>query len=142
MCMVLYVAADRPLPLVAWDERDPAFHVTELPDSEAAVRARFSKPYVYYAGSHEGCGCGFSYGWWDGDEPERTAPARESVRRLRAYLEAATRAAGPLELYACWSGDEGDEAWHRRELTPRDFAHDAAEFQLEERTFATVSPNA
>ena len=117
-------------------------HVTELPDSVRAVRTHFTKPYVYYAGSHEGCGCGFSYGWWDGDDPARSAPARESVRRLGAYLEAATRTAGPLELYACWSGDESEAPRHRRELTPRDFRPDASEFQLEERTFATVSPAA
>src|SRR5829696_3612944 len=103
MCMVVYVAADTPLPLIPWDERTPAFHVTELRPEVAAVRAHFSKPYVYYAGSHEGCGCGFSYGWWN-DDAELNARNRETVRQLGAYLDAATRAAGPIELYACWSG--------------------------------------
>ena len=106
MCMVLYVAADAPLPLVPWAADAPAFHVTVLPPRAAAVRAHFSKPHVYYLGSHEGCGCGFGYGWWDGEDPESSAQGRESVGRLGAYLAAVTQASGPVELYACWSGDE------------------------------------
>ena len=62
MCMMIYIASDRPLPLIDWQDEFPAFHVRELREEEMAVRTHFKKPYVYYAGSHEGCGCGFAYG--------------------------------------------------------------------------------
>jgi hypothetical protein len=62
MCMVVYLAADAPLPLISWDAQAPAFHVKALGSRDDPVRARFSKPHVYYVGSHEGCGCGFGYG--------------------------------------------------------------------------------
>ena len=104
MCMMLYLASDKPLPLVAWDENNPSFHVQELHESSASVRKQFSKPCVYYLGSDQGCGCGFSYGQFVNDDEE--LKSRDSVLRLSKYLSQAVEIAGPLELYSCWHGDE------------------------------------
>ncbi len=57
MCKALYLASSLPLPESKWNERNPGLYVEAVPESEAAVRRHFSKPHVYYAGAHEGCGC-------------------------------------------------------------------------------------
>ena len=62
MCMVVYVASDYALPTSAWDQARPRYYVEEVSDRDAPVRRHFSQPCVYYAGSHEGCGCGFNSG--------------------------------------------------------------------------------
>ena len=53
MCLLVYIAADGPLPLIPWDERAPAFHVAEMSPTEPEVRPAFSKPSVYYLASHD-----------------------------------------------------------------------------------------
>ena len=60
MCVAVYIASPSSLPLVAWREEAPAFYVQEA-ESNDPVRAHFAWPNVYYAGSHEGCACGFAY---------------------------------------------------------------------------------
>ena len=41
MCMGVYLAADRPLPLVEWREARPSVNVAELSEAEAQVRGRY-----------------------------------------------------------------------------------------------------
>ena len=137
MCMAVYLAASTPLPLVPWDAERPAFHVDPLTDDDA-VRVQFSRPHVVYAGSHEGCGCGFEYGRWEGEKPEQAAAARATVAALRAYVAGVLEAGEPVELYACWEGEQGEAPAHRLALTPDDLGGPA--FWFEERTFAVISP--
>lgn len=59
MCYAMYIAADKPLPLLEWDEAHRSFYVREIDAREQGVRVQFTKPNVYYAGSHIKCGCGF-----------------------------------------------------------------------------------
>jgi hypothetical protein len=136
--MALYAAADAPLPEVP--ERTPPAPLSARPiqGAEGAVRPHFTKPHVYFLGSHTGCSCGFQFGV-GGDEDEA---GRESVRRLGAYLAAAVERAGPVELYACWDGDEAEPEAARAVVTPADFSAGAEAFDLEERWFATVVPPA
>ena len=138
MCQVLYIAADRELPLIAWHEQTPAFHVTPLPEREEAVRRHFSKPHVYYLGAHTGCSCGFAYGHLDlrdeKDQTEDTA-SRASTAGLRAYLAQVSRD-GDVELYSCWEGDWYLPAEHRFEVTTEHFGGDT--FSLTERAFYLV----
>ena len=72
------------------------------------MRAKFDLPHVVFAGSYEGCSCGFDLG---GDSPEEEAEsedhavaARESVAELRRYV-AENRV---LQLYTCWFDDEAE----------------------------------
>ncbi len=90
--------------------------VEEVPP-DAAVRKRFSSPHVAYVGSHEGCGCGLA--------------EQRSRAWLRAMVERA-RADGPVELFACWAGDEVDPAQHERVIDPVDLTTSTA--PLTERT--------
>ncbi len=59
---MIYIAADNPLPLIEWQENVTPFCVSELSEGEKRVKKQFTKPFVAYAGSYEGCSCGFSYG--------------------------------------------------------------------------------
>ena len=79
MCMMVYIASDCLLPTSAWDETRPSFHVRELVERDEPVRRQFSKPHVYYVGSHEGCGCGFQYGQYAGFEDDAAGLAAAGV---------------------------------------------------------------
>jgi hypothetical protein len=119
MCMAVYIAADQPLSPADWDEACPAFYVAALAESDLPVRAQFTKAHVMYAGSHEGCGCGFQYGEYpELLEPEQAACRRASLDQFATFLESEVRRVGPIQLYACWEGDQAAPVEHRRALTP------------------------
>lgn len=130
MCMGVYLATDRPQPLVEWKEVEPSFNVTELSEQEAPVRGRFSKPYIYYLGAYTGCSCGFTP-----DEDGEEADAERSLRDLVAYVERAA-GEGTAELFACWDGDYLEPADRRVELAAGDLAD--PELWFDELVFATV----
>jgi hypothetical protein len=132
--MVLYAAADAPLPELAEGTPPPPLSARRVQGAEDAVRARFTKPHLYFLGAHTGCSCGFQYG----EGVDEDAEGRESVRRLGAYLGAAVARVGPVELYACWDGDEAEPEGARATVTPADFTGEAEAFDLPERWFATV----
>jgi hypothetical protein len=96
--------------------------VEEVP-TDAPVRARFAAPHVTYVGSHEGCGCGYTshdlvlqgiedvgeamalLGAMTETERDELLAEQRSRERLRDLVSAAL-ADGPVEIYACWAGDE------------------------------------
>src|SRR5262249_21994682 len=125
MCMMVYLAADRPLPLIPWDEERPDFWVRAIIPCEVRVRKQFTKPHVYYGGAHSGCGCGFRYGLVPIEGEDRFAQqhreeeeqARESVRRLSAYVADAVDE-GSVEIYACWDGDQEAAPEERSVIAP------------------------
>jgi hypothetical protein len=135
--MVLYLGSDAPLPRVPWRDDAPGFHVQELGEHERPARARLPLPHVVYAGAHEGCGCGFQLGELPDPAHDEDAPARRaSLRALADYVEARLRAGARVELYACWSGDEGEPVEHHRALSVADLRGD--DFALVERERSTM----
>src|SRR5579862_3212367 len=111
MCMMIYVASDYALPTLAWDKDHPRFHVTGLTERDEPVRKHFSKPFVYYVGSHQGCGCGFQFVEHDflehqyetkenveADKVEIVA-AHDSCRRLAEFLSVALQHQATVEMY-------------------------------------------
>ena len=133
MCLAVFLAADRPLPLVPFDEARPSFNVTELDPGERAVRGRFSKRHVYYLGAYTGCSCGFTP---DADEEEEAARrSREDlVSWLQRLLDADTDAS--VELFTCWDGDYLEPAAERVVLSPSQLGDPDRWF--DEFVFATV----
>jgi hypothetical protein len=118
MCMVVYIAAGSPLPLVPWQEEEPAFNVTELTEHEAPVRRHLALPHVRQAGSHTSCGCGFNEGReypevYDDPAAERAQAIASSSRLARYVIEH-----GVAQIYSCWSGDEGEPQVFERRITP------------------------
>ena len=120
MCMMLYIGSNKPLPLVPWQEDAPGFHVGELHEDFADVVKQFSVPHVFYAGSHEGCGCGFQLGEYPGFDDEEAPEKRESLRKLAAYVEVQLDAGRRIELFACRAGGESTAPERRRRLSPSD----------------------
>lgn len=119
MCVLLYAASDAPLPVIAWNPSQPAFHVAALASDAVPVLQHFSKPYAYLIGSHSKCACGFNTGQFPSQAPEDVAGAEASLAHLADYLAAATRVSGAVELFACSAGDETAATARRLELTPR-----------------------
>ncbi len=139
MCKLIYIAAEKPLPLVKLSNEEAAIVVQELSENEQRIVQRFAKPYVYYVGAYEGCGCGFSYGQYPiEDEYDRAQDynARESVRQLAEYLSNAVEQAGDIEMLVCWTGEEEEMPKSRSTMTPVDFGGET--FELEHPSFITI----
>jgi hypothetical protein len=138
MCNYLFLASDKPLPLVAGNEI-PGLTVTEEADPRQVPNGVFTKPHIYHLGSHLGCSCPYCF------EPDWNQPTedelrewndnREDFRQLVAYLDAALAISRPLELY------NGEDYW-LPPLIRRTILLDvvkAQRFVFHEREFLTVS---
>ncbi len=148
MCMVVFAATDETLPLASTEEAF-LFQAQPLLAEIEPVRRLFSKPYVYDLTSVGGCGCSFSYGPYDLEnqsdeavpaavrESERSSheQSRQSVRLLQEWLRTAA-GMGTVEVYSCWSGDEGAEPETRLAVGLDHFGGE--EFSPVERQFITV----
>jgi len=143
MCMAVYVAAEEPLTLVPWNEAQPAFYVASVDASDLPVVSQFTKAHVVYAGSHEGCGCGFQYGKHpEFREPDEAVARRRSLDQFATYLAGEIARVGPVELYACWEGDQAAPVEHRRALTPNDLRSNDFFFLEKEFSLVTATPQA
>ena len=139
MCMMVYVASDRPLPRIPWDKSKPAFCVSDLHECYQAVRKHFSKTHICYVGAHTGCGCGFQTSDDpEEDDPESLAAAQRSRASLAEFLRSALKQEPSLELYACWADDEACDPEHRGELVPDDLLSSRIRF-LERELLTIVS---
>ncbi len=146
MCLNVFLAADRPLPILDRNPDEPVFHVRSASAQEtAAIRHAVRGRYLFYAGSHEGCGCGFLHHWataggHSSAEPH-PGPKRESAARSTAslveYLRR-TAAGGPVELYSCWQGDEAAHPLAEIALTPDSL--DVSSFVVREGEHVTIGP--
>jgi hypothetical protein len=138
--MAVFIAAAEPLPFVAWNEAAPAFHLQAISDEEDAVRARFTKPHIYFLGAHTGCSCGFNYGLREvkraEDQAEEVA-SRASVAALRAYLRDAVTRQGEVEVFSSWEDDWTTEPEERLQITPDWFGGDS--FAMPERVLFRVA---
>lgn len=139
MCMVVYVGSDYLLPTWPWEQTKPAFHVTDLGHPDHPVRARFTKPFVFYAGSQDGCGCGFHYGPYGGGDPDAVVEdATAACRRaFGEYLAVALQHQNEVEVYACWSGDEAEPPEYHDRATPAEMG--SGEVYVREREIVIVS---
>lgn len=122
MCFAVYIGTDQPSPTAAWNETQRQFYLTELAEKDEPARQHFSKPYVYYAGSHLQCGCGFFH---DSvvftDDPEMMHQYEESQRSafgLVAVLEQALDHADTVEVFVTWEGRQAEAPARRLVLAP------------------------
>lgn len=136
--MVLYIAADAPLPFVAWDEANPGFYVTPVSLDDQAVQQRLVQPHRYYAGAHTGCGCGFRFGECVAEQDENAA-GRRSLEALLIYLRDHCTRVGPMELYSCWHGYWYEAPAHFRTLQLSTFKLGES-FKFEEGELIQVIP--
>jgi hypothetical protein len=157
MCDALYVASDRLLPLINYDEDNPALWVGELGSFEKEdklVIRQFSLPYVYYIGAHTCCGCGFgkrrprkqpnllkrALNLFRGKKEKLcdsagsdfvlNAAVNLTYKQLVHYLWEAKRQGGRLELFYCFTGNQGQQPWSRETIRIIDIESEAFCFSL------------
>lgn len=110
MCLALYLFTDTELPTSKWDEKNPKVHVETVCDGEDrnAKKWPHDQRYVYYIGSYQGCGCGWSpSSEWD--EPADIAAKKRDRLDLARLLDAIDH--DRSWFVVCWEGDQG-EAMH------------------------------
>jgi hypothetical protein len=148
MCRALYLGSDRPLSCIelkpfptdcmlspTWPWEAQRFHTAPLRPSEEAARSHFTYPHVFFAGSYEGCACGFNYGReYPQSETDagHSTVARESVAELVRYV----RANRVLEIYYCWMDDEAKDCQHRRTVNPETLG--SPDFFFRDRELLTI----
>ena len=123
MCLAIYIASNIQLSPIPWIEDKPSFYVTELPKNEYEVKKQFALKYVYYVGSHEGCGCGF---FKEGETGKELSKVEENYDNLHQYILNARENGAIIELFSCWEGDqsskpENNEKIHQSTLREEQF---------------------
>ncbi len=114
MCFVAFISCSEKLPLIPWDKSDPGFNVRELSSYEAPVKQHFSLPYVAYAGSHFGCGCGFLK---EDANSEELSDTQSSYDSLANYITGLSKNGAQCSLYFLWDGDHALEPDFFEQLT-------------------------
>ena len=112
MCVGIYLATDRELEGIPWNQERPGLNIGELSADEEPVRTHVSHQFVYYVGSHTQCGCGFT---------EDDADAAGSRAALTSYIHTLSQNA-PVELFLCWDGAYSDTPQHSLELSAEELA--------------------
>ncbi len=137
MCYMLYLGSDVPLPTSEWRKEAPGFYLSDSGrDGDVPKASRhFSKPHVYYAGSHEGCGCGFFFGEFD--DPEEYGQSKDSARDLVDMIDQALASSDSAELLVTWAACEKKKPKRELEMNPYELLKD--EFPLEEQEFVVFS---
>jgi hypothetical protein len=100
MCLSVHVATAVPLPVGVWNPDARAFYLDAVP-IDAPVRGRFSLPFVYSAGSHLGCGCGFQK-YENDDERNKT---QANYTALAGVIRDVLSQSSSVEIFTCWEGD-------------------------------------
>ena len=126
MCLAVYIASNKQLPLIPWVEKNPSFCVIELTKNENGVKKQFSLEHVYYVGSHEGCGCGF---FKEGEAGEELVKIEENYNRLSTYILNAKENNSKIELFSCWEGDQASKVEKKEKITENTLKEKLFEFK-------------
>ncbi len=59
MCYSLYLGSNSLCETSEWKEDETFFYLEDLRDADSDIAKKFSKANVYYAGSWQGCSCGY-----------------------------------------------------------------------------------
>jgi hypothetical protein len=137
MCLMVYMAAAEPLRLIDWDDVAPGFYVEALDPDEERVRKQFGRPHVVYAGTHEGCGCGFRRWEQAGHRHADDGMRRRALQDLGNYLRDETARVGAIEIFVCRDGEQTARPAHRRTLTPA--AVEEEDFSFLDNELSTIT---
>ena len=138
MCYEIYIASDKPLKTIDWDENNRKLNVNKIDSKDKIIKKIFSKPHIYYIGSHLKCGCGFFYESSltpDCDEREVAKQVIQSQKELKKYIRQSLGKCKEIELYVSWEGDKEKDPLKTIRLTDKDIKR---QFNLEERHFYII----
>jgi len=128
MCWALYLASDKELPQISWDNDNPSFNTQELSEAEKPVIKKFTFEHVIYLGSNEGCGCGFM---------STDYQPNKNLEYLHDYLSNALSRNSKLEIFLCWEGDQSSSLLAKKSVRLSEFA--GPELPLGERELAIIT---
>jgi hypothetical protein len=112
MCLMLYLAAQAPVPEIKNDD----ISVEAVEEQRTAVSRWFSLPEVRFIGA-PGCSCTFPHveadaviEWYDGffDDDEERGSVLASVRALFQLVDSLLSHSPEVQLYPVWDGDEAE----------------------------------
>lgn len=125
MCIMLYLAAPQPIPLVELKDDDVGLVVANLTNENEAAKQHFGTEHVYFVSTHDGCACTFGVAadvaqggivncilgvlfpkLLRASKRKQSAGYRATCE-LKEYLTTHVTVAG-FSLYSCWAGDEGE----------------------------------
>ncbi len=140
---MIYLGSNKERPTSNWDEANPKFYVENsniqytVEEQKLTVikevKSKFSKKNVYYAGSHEGCGCGFRREWfWMQDDKEEIKKTNENQKNLYDYISDCLKNENNIEIYACWAGSENEPAKSERKVSVQEMLNDKFFFKEDE----------
>ncbi|WPD22298.1 MAG: hypothetical protein SD837_19160 [Candidatus Electrothrix scaldis] len=89
--------------------------------------------YVLYAGSHEGCGCGFIK---EGEVGEQLEMVQSNYKQLASYLQKLRTSGYNIEIFVCWEGGQGAEPELRQRINVETLVMEGFEFQ--EKTYYEI----
>jgi hypothetical protein len=138
MCYEIYIASDKPLKTIHWDEKNRKLNVNKIDPKDEIIRKVFSKPHIYYIGSHLKCGCGFFYEsslTLDCDEREVARQVNQSQEELKEYIRQSLGKSKEIELYVSWEGEKEKGPLKTIRLTDKNVER---HFNLEERHFYLI----
>lgn len=139
MCQRLYIASRTRLNTVRRSNASPVLTVQETPD-DARARERFhpDRKYLYIAGGHVECGCGFPAVLAEGNKRDAPDDPKDlqSMTALADHLREACRRHSTVELYLCWATEETEPPLTRRIVTLQDLRD--SRFRLRHRELLTV----
>lgn len=139
---MLYIGSDNELPLInpedwkninikedTWIPIVKAISIEVLKDNEISVRDKFKEKNVVYAGSYEGCGCGYSHCLIDDDVIEDNPAEVEASIRSRKALYDYVKENKVTTIYGCWAGDESLPAEEEIEISSKKLTDRKFEFK-------------
>lgn len=134
MCLAIYLASDHPILLVNKIEGKVGFYLRELKENENFVYQNFTKRFVYFVATAEGCSCGFLMDGIYPDMPE-FVEIRETYHIFSKFLQ--TNLKGEtLEIFVCWIGEEAENPIKFETLTTSEISQTS--FNFEENHFYTI----
>ena len=133
MCLAIYLASDKQLNLVPWNEKQPKFNVISISSREGKVKKQFKYTNVVYIGSHEGCGCGF---FKEGEIGEELKQIQANYDALAYYLTSQQFKGAQFEMFSCWEGDQGTVPEFNEKLSLKELV--SLEFEFKEKAYYEI----
>lgn len=138
MCYEIYIASNKPLKTIQWDENNRKLNVEKIDSKDKIIRKVFSRQHIYYIGSHLKCGCGFFYESSLTSDCDGRVVARQinqSQEELKEYIRQSLGKSKEIELYVSWEGEKEKGPLKTICLTEKDVER---QFNLEERHFYRI----
>ncbi len=111
MCLTLYIATNKAMPTIPYDENNRSFNTEDIVESEKSIKDILTLPNVKLLGSDQGCGCGFRHAmyedkhWLEVIDDDETPFDNSNHEKLVDFIIKNNKDEKYVELFALWAGD-------------------------------------